>query len=44
MARVLTDFGMVKELNKKMNHLLEIGIIKMNSNKHDPALTYSLNI
>ncbi|MCM1134891.1 MAG: putative DNA binding domain-containing protein [Clostridium sp.] len=33
-----------RTVNKKINHLLELKIIKMNGNKHDPALTYSLNI
>lgn len=33
-----------RTINKKLSHLLEIGVIKMNGNKHDPALTYSLNI
>ena len=33
-----------RTINKKLSHLLQIGVIKMNSNKHDPALTYSLNI
>lgn len=33
-----------RTINKKLSHLLEIGLIKMNGNKHDPALTYSLNI
>ena len=33
-----------RTINKKINHLLELGIIKMNGNKHDPALTYSLNV
>lgn len=33
-----------RTINKKLSHLLEMGVIKMNGNKHDPALTYSLNI
>ncbi len=33
-----------RTINKKLSHLLEIGVIKMNGNKHDPALTYSLSI
>lgn len=33
-----------RTINKKINHLLELEIVKMNGNKHDPALTYSLNI
>ncbi len=33
-----------RTINKKLSNLLEIGVIKMNGNKHDPALTYSLNI
>ena len=33
-----------RTINKKLSHLLEIGVIKMNGNKHDPTLTYSLNI
>ena len=33
-----------RTINKKLSHLLEIGVIKMNGNKHDPALTYSLKI
>lgn len=33
-----------RTVNKKINHLLELEIIKMNGNKHDPTLTYSLNI
>lgn len=33
-----------RTINKKFSHLLEIWEIKMNGNKHDPALTYSLNI
>lgn len=33
-----------RTINKKLSNLLEIGVVKMNGNKHDPALTYSLNI
>lgn len=33
-----------RTVNKKISHLLEIGIINMNGNKHDPFLTYSLNL
>lgn len=33
-----------RTVNKKMSHLLEAGIVKRNGNKHDPALTSSLNI
>lgn len=33
-----------RTINKKMNHLLEMEVIRMNGNKHDPALTYSLNL
>lgn len=33
-----------RTVNKKISHLLELGIIKMNGNKHDPALTYSMNV
>ena len=33
-----------RTMNKKLSNLLEIGVVKMNGNKHDPALTYSLNI
>ena len=33
-----------RTVNKKINHLMELGIIKMNGNKHDSTLTYSLNI
>lgn len=33
-----------RTINKKINHLLELGVIKMNGNKHDPALTYLLNL
>lgn len=33
-----------RTVNKKINHLMELEIIRMNGNKHDPTLTYSLNI
>ena len=33
-----------RTINKKMNRLLEMEVIRMNGNKHDPALTYSLNL
>lgn len=33
-----------RTVNKKINHLLELDIIKMNAGKHDPTLTYSLTI
>ena len=33
-----------RTVNKKINHLLEMEIIKMNGNKHDPTLTDSLDI
>ena len=33
-----------RTINKKLSNLLEIGVVKMNGNKHDPAFTYSLII
>ena len=33
-----------RTVNKKINHLMELEIIRMNGNKHAPTLTYSLNI
>ncbi|MBD5515850.1 MAG: cell filamentation protein Fic [Lachnospiraceae bacterium] len=33
-----------RTVNKKINHLMELEMIRMNGNKHAPTLTYSLNI
>ncbi len=33
---------MRRTINKKDSYLLKIGVIKMNGNKHESALTYSL--